>query len=167
MSDTPLPTAHPESINALLAAYLSTQKVSIADELQNRLRKTDLIDTEALSNSELRDHVPRIIDNMTRELLHYGNADIAKQTHIDALKHGDTRWRQGFDLLELLRESGQLRSIFIRHLCQFEEANPSFGFAARYFANSTLHHILDEVMIDAVDQHRMSKATGGDVDLSV
>jgi RsbRD-like negative regulator of sigma factor len=165
MSDTPLPTpaAHPESINARLAAYLTQQKDSIMDELMKRLRKADMIETDALTNSELRSHVPQILEDLTRELLHFGSEDAAKLTHLDAVEHGAARWRQGFNLSELLRESGHLRTILIYHLCQFEEAHTAFGFAARYFANSTLHRILDDVMINAAQQFQKTQATEGNL----
>ena len=165
MSDTSIstPAAHPESINAQLAAYLTAQKDSILAEFQTRLRKADTIETDALTNSELRSHVPKILDDVTRELLHFGCEDAAKLTHHDALEHGAARWHQGFNLSELLRESGQLRTILIYYLCQFEEANPTYGFAARYFANSTLHRILDEVMIDAAQEFHLTQTSAGDL----
>jgi len=161
MPDTSIQEAHPKSINACLAAYFTEENNNIVDELMQRLRKADKIETGTLTNSELKNHVPRIIDNLARELLHYGCADAAMQTHIDAAEHGATRWRQGFDLSGLLRESSLLRAVLIDYICHFEEENPTFGYAEKFFASATTHRILDDVMIEAAQQFRITQVIEG------
>ncbi len=152
MPDTPEVKAQSESVNARLATHLSDQKEAILHEFLNRLRRSTEIETDALTVPELRNHAPKIVDDLVRELRQYKNKDAAQQTSKDAAIHGATRWRQGFDLHGLLRECSQFRAIFIYHLRIFEETNPDFGFTERYFADATMHRILDDVTIDAAQQ---------------
>ena len=160
MPDTPVAEAHSESVNARLAAYLSGQKEAIVNELVNRLRNSDAIRTHSLTTYQLRNHTPRILEDILSQLRHYGSETAAKQTGQDAAAHGAARWSQGFDLPELLRECSHLRAIFIYHLRVFEESHPDFGFTERYFAAATLHGVLDEMLIEAAQQFVLLKKAG-------
>lgn len=152
MPDTPEVKAHSESVNERLAAHLSDQKEAMLHEFLNRLRRSTAIETDTLTVPELRNHAPKIIDDLVRELRQYNDKAAAQQTSQDAAIHGATRWHQGFDLHGLLRECSLFRAIFIYHLRIFEEMNPDFGFTERYFAAATMHRILDDVTIDAAQE---------------
>lgn len=148
-SDQPVPEAHPESVNGRLANNLDMHRAEIMEEWLNRVGKDPLIPTESLTLEQVRDHLPQLFDDLTETLRRYGDENVAE---IDGEEHGAARWRQGFQLTEMLREIMHLRAILIRRLGLFEENNADFGVVARLFVTTTLHGFLDRVGINATEQ---------------
>ncbi len=155
--------AHPESVNGRLATYLNEQKESIIGEWLVRVRGDIKIRTDTLSTEALKNHLPVLFDDLTQTLRRYGSETVAEQSVKDAEEHGAMRWRQGYDIAEVLRELKHLRVVIIYSLCMFEELNPDYGMAARLFVTVSLHRFLDEMAIDATEQ--FVRADSGD-DLS-
>ena len=141
--------ADSDSINARLAEFLCVRKEEMIKAWIGRLEADPAITTETLSTNQLRDHLPRLFDDLADLLRRYGSEEIVERTERDSGKHGNERWHQGFSLTALLREIMHLRSIFIYHLRVFEESQVEFGTAARLFAHSTVHQFLDQLAIDA------------------
>lgn len=148
----PVPEAHPESVNGRLANNLDTHRAEIMEEWLNRVGKDPLIPTESLTLEQVRDHLPQLFDDLTETLRRYGDENVAEQAEKDGEEHGAARWRQGFQLTEMLREIMHLRAILIRRLGLFEENNLDFGVVARLFVTTTLHGFLDRMGINATEQ---------------
>lgn len=144
--------AHPDSVNGRLATFLCGRKEEIIRAWISRVQADPSIPAETLTTNQLRDHLPRLFDDLAEILRHYGSEDAAEQAVKHAAKHGAERWQEGYDIAAVLREILHLRAVFIYHLRIFEELNPDFGMAARLFASSTVHQFLDEMGIDAVEQ---------------
>lgn len=150
--------AHPDSVNGRLAIYLSEEKEAIITEWLERVRADKaILPTANLNTVALKNHLPELFDDLTDSLRRYGNDAIAEQAAKDAEEHGATRWRQGYELTEVLRELKHLRAIFIYHLRVFEEVNPDFGMAARLFVSTTLHGFLDDLAMDATEEFLWSQ----------
>lgn len=150
----PNPIAHPESVNGLLAVYLSTQKAGIIKEWLDRVRGDESITaTDALNTHALTNHLPELFDDLIETLRRYGSPVVAKQTVKDAEEHGAARSRQGYQLTEMLRELKHLRAVLIYHLRLFEEQNPDRGMAERLFISATLHGFIDEMAIHATEEY--------------
>jgi len=150
--ERPEPEAHPDSVNARLAVNLYAHRDEIINEWLERVRGDPAIPTGTLTTEALKNHLPQLFDDLAETLRHYGSDRVAKQSGKDAENHGATRWRQGYELPEMLREIKHLRAILIHHLRVFEEMNQDFGLAARLFISSTLHLFLDELGIEATEQ---------------
>ena len=144
--------ADSDSVNARLAEFLCTRKEEMIKAWTARLQADPAISTETLNTNQLRDHLPRLLDDLADLLRRYGSEEIVERTERDSGKHGTERWHQGFSLTGLLREIMHLRSIFIFHLRVFEETQAEFGTPARLFAHSTVHQFLDQMAIDAADR---------------
>lgn len=152
---TTMPTesnAHPNSVNGRLADNLDAQREAIVNEWLTRVRGDSTIPTDSLTTPQLKDHLPQLFDDLVSTLRRYGSEAVAEKSESDGEEHGATRWQQGFELPEMLRELMHLRTILIYHLRVFEEHNEDFGMAARLFVSSTLHRFLDEMGIDATKQ---------------
>lgn len=147
-----IPEADSESVNARLADFFCGRKEEMIKAWIGRLQRDPAIATKSLDNNQLRDHLPRLFDDLADLLRRYGSEDVVERTERDAEKHGMERWQQGFSLTALLREIMHLRGIFIHHLRVFEEAHSDFGTAARLFAHSTVHQFLDHMAIDATQE---------------
>lgn len=148
----PEPNAHPSSVNGRLAQNLTSNRNEIIGEWLKRVRSDTNIPTDSLTTPQLKDHMPQLFDDLTSTLCRYGSEAVSEQSEKDGEKHGATRWQQGFELTEMLRELMHLRAILIYHLRIFEETNEDFGMASRLFVSSTLHRFLDEMGIDATRQ---------------
>jgi hypothetical protein len=147
-----VPEADSDSVNGRLADFFCGRKEEMTKAWVARLQRDPGIGTESLSANQLRDHLPRLFDDLADLLRRYGSEEVRERTERDAEKHGGERWQQGFSLPALLREIMHLRTIFIYHLRVFEELHPDFGSAARLFAHSTVHQFLDQMAIDATQQ---------------
>jgi hypothetical protein len=151
--------AHPDSVNARLASYLCEHREPIMLEWLDRVRADREIPTGGLTTAQLKDHVPHLFNDLADTLRLYGSEAVAARSEEDAETHGDTRWEQGYELPDLLREIKHLRTILIYHLLAFEELNPDFGMVPRLFALSTLHRFLDNMAIDATVEFVKARET--------
>ena len=140
----------PESVNAQLAEFICGRKEEIIRAWLGRVQADPVVPTAALTPNQLRDHLPRLLDDLADTLRLQGNERVAEQTEEHAEKHGIERWQQGYDVVKLLREVMHLRGVFIYHLRVFEELHPDLGTAARLFAHSEVHRFLDEMDISGV-----------------
>jgi len=146
------PKAHPDSVNGRLAKTLEAQRDDIINEWLDRVRNDPAIPTDSLTLEQVRDHLPQLFDDLTQTLSRYGSDAVADQSERDGEEHGSARWKQGFELPEMLREVMHLRSILIHRLGVFETSNEDFGLVARLFVTNTLHKFLDRMGINATEQ---------------
>ena len=144
--------ADPDSVNAQLAEFLCARKEEMIRAWIVRLQADAAIPVETLTINQLRDHLPRLFDDLADSLRRYGIRQVVERTEKDAERHGAERWQQGFNLTQLLREIMHLRAVFIYHLRIFEDLHAEFGTAARVFAHSAVHQFLDRMAIEAAEQ---------------
>ncbi len=145
--------AHPESVNSRLADYLSGHKEAILDEWRVRVRAdAAIVPAGSLNTVQLNNHLPQIFDDLNGTLRRYGCPAIAEQAREDAEEHGATRWQQGYDVCEVLRELKHLRSLFIFHLRAFEDLHQDYGMASMLFVSTVLHRFIDEMAMDATKE---------------
>jgi hypothetical protein len=137
-----------ESISGRLADYLESHKDAMTNKWAERVRKDPGVPTGAMTKLEIIDHLPLIFDAIIQAL----RSDAAiEQLHQAAVRHAIVRWIERFDLQAVLREISLLRTEFIYHLRVFEEAHPDFDIASRLSASTTIHRILDDVLMDAIE----------------
>ncbi len=136
----------------------SSRTAALADHIDSRVdaiiavwkatveSRGDIPDSRKLSYPEFVDHVPEILDRI---------ADRLRGEPIDVIdegqKHGLVRWRQGYDIAEMVFELGHLRSTLLR---------ATFAHAAKHGhdvesierAVLAIDQILDETSAESVRQ---------------
>jgi hypothetical protein len=148
---------HPESVNARLADFICGRKDEIIRAWVGRVQADQSLKAAELTPNQIRDHLPRLIDDLADTLRRVGSERVVEQSAEDAEKHGAERWQQGYDVANLLREIMHLREIFIYHLRIFEDTHPDLGTPARLFTHSAVHHFLDELGINAIERFLASE----------
>jgi hypothetical protein len=161
MKDT---EAHPENIHGRLADYLESHKDAMTNEWVKRVREDPGVPTGSLTKLEIIDHLPLIFDAIIQALRQHRSDIAIEQLHQVAVRHTIVRWIERFNLQAVLREISLLRTGFIYHLRGFEEEHPDFGIVARLLASITIHRILDDMLIDAIDMYL--KLTRGETERS-
>jgi hypothetical protein len=142
--------AHPESASGRMAVYLAEHKQAIIDTWQNYVRSDPAI-KRPLANSVLRGQIPKLLDEIVDAIAsHQGEETLLTIRH-SAVHHAKIRWMDGYELTDLLREIGHLRTAFLYDLRMFEETNPDFGVAARLFLSVTLHRLLTEIAVQGAE----------------
>ena len=145
-----------EGVNERLADFVCARKDEIIRARIGRIQADESMQTE-LTPNQIRDHLPRLLDDLADMLRRHGSDRVVEQSTEDAEKHGAERWQQGYDVAKVLREIMHLRGIFIYHLRIFEDSQQDLGTPARLFTHSAVHHFLDELGINAVDRFLASE----------
>jgi PAS domain S-box-containing protein len=94
-------------INAIIAIWRETVE-----------QVGDVPRAETLSDKELLDHIPEILERLVERLR--GRASDAAA---EGKKHGRLRWRQGYGIAEIINELGHLRSALIQATFAYIRAN--------------------------------------------
>jgi hypothetical protein len=154
----------PESISGSLADYFESHKDAMTNEWVERVRKDPGVPTGSMTKLEIIDHLPLIFDAIIQALRQHRSDAALEQLQQVSVRHAIVRWIERFDLQAVLREISLLRTGFIHHLRAFEEARPDFDSASRLSASTTIHRILDDLLMEAVET--FLKLTGGDTERS-
>lgn len=141
----------PAGVDELLADFLQARRDEIIRVWMDKVGADPAIHSGALTNSQLRDHMPRVIDDMAHAVRNHGREGATAQLERDAERHGAERWHQGYEAHELLREIMHLRAIFVYYLRVFEESHPDLGSAARLFVHASTHRFLDDLGIEGTE----------------
>jgi len=118
--------------------------------------------SDSLTQLELVDHVPKIFDAVVQVLRNQCSETESDVQEITA-RHTVIRWVQHYDLRAVLREVSLLRTEFIRQLLAFDEQNRGLGSDAGLLNATTIHRILDDIVMDATDTFlRLKERDDGD-----
>ncbi len=148
------------SVNADLADYLCEHKQDIIGEWRERVCADGAIKpSKSLNTAALTNRLPYIFDDLNVTLRRYRSTLNSEQAVKDAREHGATRWRQGYELSEVMRELKHLRSILIYHLHFFESRHPENGMAANLFVSTIVHRFLDEMVIETTEEFLWTQLT--------
>src|SRR5436305_14370702 len=95
---------------AMLADHLDHQADAILAVWRSTVERVgDIAEAGRLSYAEFVDHVPDLLDRLA-ERLRGRPVDAA----LEGKRHGQARWRQGYDIAEVVTEFGHLRSTLSR-----------------------------------------------------
>lgn len=147
-----------DSVNLRFASYLGAQKEAIISEWLKLVHEDPaIVPTATLNNVAIKNHMPKIFDDLIETLRHCADKGVAEQAVKDAEEHGAARLMQGYQLPEMLRELKHLRTVLIYQLEVFEERHTGDGMAAHLFIATTLHGFLDEMVIDSTKEFLWSQ----------
>jgi signal transduction histidine kinase len=81
-----------------------------------------------LTRAELSDHLPALFSDLIDYLQASATEGTRKRVRQEAQRHGNQRWKQGYRLIELLRELGTVHRLLLRHgLHSFLQLHPEFS----------------------------------------
>ena len=117
-----------EEVTKRLVDYLAHQQAFIGENVVRSIRATAAIPSAfALADHELVDHFPQLFSDLVEYFIHEADTDTRRRTVDAAVKHGNTRWRQGYQLTELVRELWLVhKSILDNAIEKFFELNPQY-----------------------------------------
>jgi hypothetical protein len=149
----------PNAACGRLADHLQLHKDSLINAWLARARADSEVLSDAMSQLELIDHVPRIFDAMVEALRHRCSQTKSDVQEITA-RHTVVRWVQRYDLRAVLREVSLLRAEFVGQLLAFEGQNLDLDGNARLLNATTIHRILDDIVMDATETFLKLKDRG-------
>ncbi len=153
--------ASPDDLNAAcgrLADYLQSHKEPLMSEWLAQARQDSGVPSDPLTKLELVDHLPKIFDAMIQALRQRCSATTMEHVQEITARHTVIRWVQRYDLPGVVREVSLLRAEFIRHLLIFDEQNPDVKMDARLLNSTTIHRLLDGIVMDATDTYLSLRA---------
>ncbi|MBV9643876.1 MAG: HAMP domain-containing histidine kinase [Verrucomicrobia bacterium] len=112
-----------------LVEYLDSQRPLIGEQAVSAIRSSNEISSsERLTDQQLIDHFPKLFADLIEYLLTNGDSGTRRRTIEGALRHGMTRWQQGYALVEVIREVGIVqRSILDEGIERFFEENSQWS----------------------------------------
>jgi hypothetical protein len=102
-----------------------------------------------LSYVQLIDHIPQIIE----ELKHAMAADKPKESLIGGNHHGRQRWRQGYELKEVIRELILLRATLLEFLETYRGAMRQYNLEQLTHAYRQINGFMDEELYKTVEAY--------------
>jgi RsbRD-like negative regulator of sigma factor len=152
-------TPNQDNIGARLATFLADRRDKIIKEWTAFLKRDHKVESaKMVSPSELKDHLPRLLDQLAETLADVAKRDIHEKAAWTAASHGDIRWKQQFDVSEVLREFAHLREVLIYHFVEFQRRNPEFSGVLCLLEMIVLHRYLDETTRISVEQYLAANA---------
>lgn len=109
----------PEEISRLLK---SGQETIVRDWTEKVAADRRISSDERLSYVQLIDHVPQIVEELRRAL---SDPSADARALEQGREHGRQRWRQGYELKEVVRELTLLRATLVEFLEKYRAALPA------------------------------------------
>lgn len=137
---------------ATLADHLDKQTDAIIEMWRATVEEVgNLPEAERLSWTEFVDHIPELLERMA-ERLRGRPVDVVAEGRA----HARTRWRQGFDIVDLVTDLGHLRTALIRATFAYAR-DRSMDVATLEAAHEAVHEVLNEATTESVRQfHEVS-----------
>lgn len=119
------------------------------DEIVDRWRRLCEDDpalevVDRLTHAEFRDGIPSAIESLCRALTQNSVEAVAEDIHYEAGRHGHHRWKQGFNLAQVLRDWGRLNQVLLRVMGEYFDRQPAIRSAHRIDALETLAQFMTE-----------------------
>ncbi|MFL9910998.1 sensor histidine kinase [Paraburkholderia sp. RL17-337-BIB-A] len=112
---------------AAFAAHLRQQQVDLTERWMKAVfNDVELTESDRLTYEQLADHIPNILDEICSVLESQDLDELEPAIKRDARLHGKLRWKQGYQIDELVRELDLFRQMLTGAIVEFSEARPSF-----------------------------------------
>jgi len=111
-----------------LVEHLAGRQSFIGEQVVFAIRSSgEISSSERLTDQQLIDHFPQLFADLVQYFLTEADPSTRKRTIEAALKHGMTRWQQGYELFEVIRELGIVHRSILEHGIEkfFEENSQS------------------------------------------
>src|SRR3984957_7213671 len=99
-----------------LVEHLVGRQSFIGEQVVFAIRSSgEISSSERLTGQQLIDHFPQLFADVVEYFLTEADPSTRRQTIDAALKHGMTRWQQGCELVEVIRELGIVHRSTLDH----------------------------------------------------
>jgi signal transduction histidine kinase len=134
-------------VKQYLVEHLAGQQPLIGEQVVSAIRLSgEIISSERLTDQQLTDHFPRLFADLIEYFLREVDPSTRRRTIEAALNHGATRWQQGYELMEVIRELAIVeRSILDHGIEKFFDENSQW-----VKSTDTARRILDSFFEDSV-----------------
>ena len=151
---TPEPSPEQLIVGCSLSDFLADRRQRIVAEWMASVRSDwDVPAADELTLAQLKDHIPQILDDLSRTLEDAFSQEIKDRAAWRAATHGHGRWEQCYDIAQLIREIGDLRTVLLYHMAEFhDERIPAFQGELGLFAMVVLHSFFDRLIRISVEQ---------------
>ena len=103
-------------VKRYLIEYLAGRRSLIGEQVVLAIRSSgEISSSQRLTDQELIDHFPQLFADLVEYLLTDADTNTRKRTIESALKHGMTRWQQGYELVEVIRELEIVHRSILEH----------------------------------------------------
>jgi hypothetical protein len=135
------PSPEQKIVGCSLSNFLADRRRQILDEWIARvLRDKDVPSANQQSLVQLEDHIPQILDDLSRALDEAFHQQIKNRIAWRAAIHGQVRWQQNYDMPQIIREISDLRTVLICHLAEFNDKRmPDLNGELGLFATVVVH----------------------------
>lgn len=148
------PSPEQQIVGCSLSNYLADRRPQIVSEwMASVLSNPAVPAADELSLAQLKDHIPQLLDDLSRTLADAFNQEVKERARWRAATHGHIRWEDRYDISQLITEISDLRAVLIRHLAEFQDARiHNFNGEQGQFAMVVLHSFCDRVIRISVEQ---------------
>jgi len=109
--------------------------------------------SQRLTQAELSDHLPALFNDLIDYLQTSATEGTRQRVRQEAQRHGGQRWKQGYRLIELLRELGTVHQLLLRHgLRSFLQLHPEFS-ADSDDARDLIRQYFEDATTGSVEQY--------------
>jgi signal transduction histidine kinase len=99
-----------------LVEHLADRQSLIGEQVVFAIRSSGEISSSGrLTDQQLIDHFPQLFADLVEHFLAEADPGTRRRTIEAALKHGMTRWQQGYELVEVIRELGIVHRSILDH----------------------------------------------------
>jgi two-component system CheB/CheR fusion protein len=120
-------------------------------------REPEIEAAAALTRQQLIDHLPGLCADLAERLRRTGMPQ-PQPEHAHAQSHGAHRWEQGYQIDEIIRESGLIRQVVaVECLDRFAQATPEFDGGTRRTAEAVIHRFFTDMLVESARQFAAEK----------
>jgi hypothetical protein len=99
-----------------LVEHLADRQSFIGQQVVFAIRSSgEIPSSERLTDQQLIDHFPQLFGDLIEHFITEADPGTRRRTIETALKHGMTRWQQGYELVEVIRELGIVHRSILDH----------------------------------------------------
>jgi len=159
-----------EEILALLSDHIHDHQSHLVDAWWEICEKDVLLGPVGkLTREQFRNNIPSALKGF-RAVIHSTDENVLDLIHEEVAKHGHHRWKQGFNLRELIRDWGHLNRALVRDMERFFSSHQALNTDAHQIALDRLALFITEATSGSVqryDELRREEAEALANDLSV
>ncbi|MBC8011857.1 MAG: sensor histidine kinase [Burkholderiales bacterium] len=141
-----------------LSDYLAARREPILQAWSAAVN-ADKMQTTApsLTRAQFNDHIHEILEAFERRLRTGDAHQDSQDGKAEEVKHGVTRWQQGYRLHELMREWGHLQLCLLQELGAFGALNPDFDRESLADAARNVTVMVNEAIGQSAAQYELSQ----------
>jgi PAS domain S-box-containing protein len=132
---------------AMLADHIDRQSDEILAHWRTAVEQMGTVPVaDRLPSAEFLDHVPALLDRLAERL-----RGAPSEAGTEGREHGRHRWRQGYDIADVVRELGQLRAALVRATGEFARVH-GWDLAGYEAAVAAVDDVIEEATAESVRQ---------------